>query len=252
MKVNYRKIWEEHNNKKIPKGYHIHHVDGDKNNNDPSNLMCVSPEEHWLIHYLQGDPVALYGKFVQGASEAGKKGGAAGKGKIITEEQRLKQSKSLKETYRKRGKSWRKDSKLTEDQRKRISVVTKGENNPMYGKSHSAETRNKISETKKRKIETGEIIPHKTIHSEETRKKISDKRKEYYENGGVSPYANVYDVFDCNSLLCENKSKSEIEKELGISDKTFRTIYTYCNRNKKIHPKHEILILKKGKYHEIR
>jgi hypothetical protein len=30
---------------------------------------------HWWAHYLRGDPVALNGKFVQGASEAGKLGG---------------------------------------------------------------------------------------------------------------------------------------------------------------------------------
>lgn len=48
--MNYRKIWEEYNNKKIPAGYEIHHIDGNRKNNDPSNLICVSIEEHLEIH----------------------------------------------------------------------------------------------------------------------------------------------------------------------------------------------------------
>jgi hypothetical protein len=55
----YRKIWEEHNGK-IPvddKGrtFEIHHIDGNRNNNDISNLLCVSIEEHYAIHLRQGD-----------------------------------------------------------------------------------------------------------------------------------------------------------------------------------------------------
>ena len=74
--VNYRKIWQDHSGLKIPKGWHIHHIDGDQTNNSPDNLICVSPEEHWLIHYSNGDPIAINGKFIQGAGEAGKRGGA--------------------------------------------------------------------------------------------------------------------------------------------------------------------------------
>jgi len=39
----------------IPEGYDIHHIDGNHNNNDPSNLMAVSLQEHFNIHYSQGD-----------------------------------------------------------------------------------------------------------------------------------------------------------------------------------------------------
>lgn len=35
---------------KIPKGYHIHHVDKNKLNNDISNLMCVTKKEHESLH----------------------------------------------------------------------------------------------------------------------------------------------------------------------------------------------------------
>lgn len=55
----YRKIWEEANGP-IPKddqgrSYEIHHIDGNRNNNDLSNLMCVSIDEHIRIHTEQGE-----------------------------------------------------------------------------------------------------------------------------------------------------------------------------------------------------
>lgn len=54
---NYRKIYENHHGP-IPKDdqgrtYEIHHIDGDHCNNDPSNLQCVSIDEHFEIHKEQ-------------------------------------------------------------------------------------------------------------------------------------------------------------------------------------------------------
>lgn len=58
-KINYRKIWENHFGP-IPKddqgrSYEIHHIDGDRNNNDISNFLCCPIQEHYDIHYSQGD-----------------------------------------------------------------------------------------------------------------------------------------------------------------------------------------------------
>ena len=53
--MHYRKIWEEYHGKDIPAGYEIHHIDGNRSNNDPSNLLCVSIEEHLQIHKQQED-----------------------------------------------------------------------------------------------------------------------------------------------------------------------------------------------------
>ena len=55
----YRKIYEQHNGP-IPKeengrAYEIHHIDGNHSNNDPVNLKCVTIQEHYDIHYSQGD-----------------------------------------------------------------------------------------------------------------------------------------------------------------------------------------------------
>ena len=64
MKTDYRKIYEE-NFGKIPtdengRSYQIHHIDGNRENNDISNLKCVSIQEHYDIHYAQQDWGACY------------------------------------------------------------------------------------------------------------------------------------------------------------------------------------------------
>jgi hypothetical protein len=41
----HRDVWE-HYNGKIPKGYHIHHIDGNPSNNDISNLQLMKASEH--------------------------------------------------------------------------------------------------------------------------------------------------------------------------------------------------------------
>lgn len=55
----YRKIYEQHYGP-IPndvdgRTYEIHHIDGDDTNNDPSNLVALTIQEHYDIHYSQGD-----------------------------------------------------------------------------------------------------------------------------------------------------------------------------------------------------
>lgn len=44
-------VWEKHNGK-IPKGYQIHHIDGDKENNSIENLQLVTPKEHSKHHII--------------------------------------------------------------------------------------------------------------------------------------------------------------------------------------------------------
>jgi hypothetical protein len=57
--TNYRKIYEEHHGliPKEPNGrsYEIHHIDGDHNNNSPNNLVAVTLQEHYDIHFSQKD-----------------------------------------------------------------------------------------------------------------------------------------------------------------------------------------------------
>lgn len=55
----YIKIYQQHNGE-IPRdsqgrSYDIHHIDGDYTNNDISNLMALSIEEHYKLHRAQED-----------------------------------------------------------------------------------------------------------------------------------------------------------------------------------------------------
>lgn len=55
----YRNIWIK-NFGPIPKdelgrSYEIHHIDGNNKNNELDNLRCVSLQEHYDIHFAQGD-----------------------------------------------------------------------------------------------------------------------------------------------------------------------------------------------------
>ena len=93
----YRKMWEQYHNKKLKKGMHIHHIDGNPFNNTKENLLACTPEEHWLIHFNQGDSIAIKGKFIQYASHSGKNHYRYGK--MVDQSIRNKISKTLKEIY---------------------------------------------------------------------------------------------------------------------------------------------------------
>jgi len=59
---NYRKIYQDHFGQipidNLGRSYEIHHIDGNRNNNSIENLKCVSIDEHYKIHYEQGDYAA--------------------------------------------------------------------------------------------------------------------------------------------------------------------------------------------------
>ena len=38
---------------KIPEGFDVHHIDKDKDNQDPSNLLCLSHADHAWLHSLR-------------------------------------------------------------------------------------------------------------------------------------------------------------------------------------------------------
>lgn len=176
VKAKYRKIWEKYNNQKIPVGYHIHHIDGNRENNDPTNLMCLSAEDHHKLHLEQGDIVARYGKFIQGASEAGKMGGSKSRPRWEEGNKKQNLSRGLKQSYSRRGGSPLKGSSRSEEIKKKISVAITGPLNPMYGKTHSDKVKKRLSEIGKTKIGEKNNFYGKT-HSRETKQKISQFAK---------------------------------------------------------------------------
>lgn len=49
LRMEHDLVWEEYFGK-IPTGMQVHHIDGDKTNNDISNLQLVTPLEHKRLH----------------------------------------------------------------------------------------------------------------------------------------------------------------------------------------------------------
>lgn len=59
MTIYYRKIYEQHYGP-IPveengRSYEIHHLDGDHSNSAPANLIALTLQQHYDIHFSQGD-----------------------------------------------------------------------------------------------------------------------------------------------------------------------------------------------------
>jgi hypothetical protein len=63
-KNNYRKIYEQYHitipRDKNGRKYDIHHIDGNHDNNSPTNLVALTIEEHYDVHYSQEDWYACF------------------------------------------------------------------------------------------------------------------------------------------------------------------------------------------------
>jgi hypothetical protein len=169
-------------NGEVPKdefgrSFDIHHIDGNNKNNDINNLKCVSIQEHYNIHFEQGDQGACHairirmGNVITGwihSEETRRKISKNKKGKKQTPEQienaRLGRLKNLhkrkKPTYSEEGlkrlKESNKNRVVSEETRKKRSES-------MKKVERTEEWKNKISESKK----------GKTV-SDETRKKLRE------------------------------------------------------------------------------
>ena len=63
----HRYVWEYYNGK-IPKGYHVHHKDEDKTNNDIANLELMEGKDH-LSHHAKKMHKENYGRTVKNLKE---------------------------------------------------------------------------------------------------------------------------------------------------------------------------------------
>ena len=131
---------------KIPKGWCIHHINGNHYDNTPDNLQLMTRSDHAVLHHIGGKN-HMYGK-------------------RHTEESRRKMSNALM------GNTNNLDSKYSEESKKKLSESHKGLISGNKGHKHTEETKKKISDAHKgKKYHLGKKC------SEESRKRMSDARK---------------------------------------------------------------------------
>lgn len=58
-KHTHRLVAEEMLGRPLEKGEVVHHIDGNKRNNDPSNLMVMSQSDHCRLHFKKGGEVRV-------------------------------------------------------------------------------------------------------------------------------------------------------------------------------------------------
>jgi len=163
--------------------------------------------------------------------EDGKDGGLPVE--LLSEETRRKMSESKKGQI-----PWNKGKKTPIDVRKKQSEVRKGrftgENNPMFGKSPSDETRNKLrdinlgkkaSESTKKKMSEAHSgdnhYLHGKSHTKETKKKMSDSRKGRFA-GVNSPRSKIIIIYDLLGIEICRGPQTETMKGLKMPETCVR------------------------------
>lgn len=185
--MNYRKLWEN-NYGEIPRdekgrSYEIHHIDGNRNNNKLSNLICVSIEEHYNIHLNQYHKTGSYKELASAKLLAGKLH------KEANELKGYKIPEKVKNKIRKKLKGVRHNRERVEKMKKKLKgyiwsdedIESRRKGMIQYYKDASEEELrerwDKISEAnkgKKLKEETKEkLARHNVKHSDEDVLKIS-------------------------------------------------------------------------------
>lgn len=136
----YRYIWEKAYGPiptdKEGRPFEIHHKDGNKHNNDLSNLECVSIEEHYRIHLLQGDQEACHA-----ISLRMKKGYLTGWHHTEETLEKLRKPKKNKVNYKK-----------TEEHKRKLSKAKKGIKLPARSEAFKNNLRKPKSEEFKKRV----------------------------------------------------------------------------------------------------
>ena len=172
--MNYRQIWQQTNGP-IPvdqhgRSYEIHHLDGNRSNNELSNLTCISIEEHYRIHERQGDGAACHAIRVRMHNDAqtGWKHSQEAREKMSKAKLGTTRQPHTDETKEKMSKA-KKGKKLSEDSKRRL-VESKRANGSL---NHSEEAKQKMSEAKKGKVTWN----NGKKASPETKLKMSEMRR---------------------------------------------------------------------------
>lgn len=173
--ANYRKIWEEVNGP-IPidnngRKMEIHHIDGKRSNNSIENLKLVSIEEHYDIHYKQGDWGACQSIINR------MKISPLEKSKFCSELAKLRLANGTHHFL---------DPEFIKKDSERKSKNRRGENHPLFGKKMSKETTAKQSASHKKLVEQG--IHH--LQKEDHKNRMREKARVELENG-THPFLNL-------------------------------------------------------------
>lgn len=211
--MNYRKIWENHNGK-IPfdeRGvtYDIHHLDGNRKNNNIDNLVCVSVEDHYKIHlkqYLNNPNHKDFASLVFLSSRL-KKSTESLTGHTVSDETRKKISDSL--IGRKRPKEIGEKVSIhlknykwsEEDIRKRVEGIKK-----YYS--------NMTEDEKKRRSEILSMAAMGKKVSDSTKEKLSKHNSKLEDD----------DVLKINQMIIDNVPYRVISKLFNISQSQITSI----------------------------
>lgn len=159
LNMHYRQIWEQYYGPipldELGRPYEIHHIDGNRKNNNINNLKCITVEEHYNIHLQQNDYYAAFligqrlNRNVNGLNELKQLMSIAKKGQPsnFTGKNHSKESKhKMSESAKKRGLSKERLKKMalarvgkkrkpfSDEHRANLSESLKGKPNPNKGK----------------------------------------------------------------------------------------------------------------------
>lgn len=201
-RINYRKIWEDAYGC-IPideqgRKYEIHHIDGDHTNNELSNLMCITIEEHYDIHYKQGDYGACH---------------------LIAKRLKISPnelSNLISELNKKRigDKNPFYGKKHSEKTKKLISEINSGENHPFYGKKRP-EFAKKVSQALKGRKKSEE---HKRALSESRKGKANKKYKYIMSKDNIE-----FEIINLKEY-CRNYDLPYLKIRIGIEYNGYKLV----------------------------
>ncbi len=122
---------------------------------------------------------------------------------------------------------------LTEEHKKKISDSIKGENHPLYGKHHTAETRFKMSE--KQKLKIGDKNPfYGKKHTKETKNLISKTKKAYYlEHPEAAIESSIRMKNNRHKMFCGRNTKPELKLKQILEENNIKYIQQFVIKSSK-------------------
>jgi len=215
---NYRKIYESHYGI-IPidsqgRPYEIHHLDGDRTNNNIDNLIAVSIEEHYQIHLVQGDLAAC---LIIGA-----------KMKIPHNDLKRLAAQSSQKLVKSGQHHWLKDEHRENTRNRNYNLASCG-----LHPAQKIENRIKASERAKRYME--DRLKNKNGPSQnmpyEKRKIVSQKMSESIKKS-LALKTNEQKMRQIQNRLTTNQDKSSEERQRAI-DKRLKTMASKTTEERK-------------------